>query len=83
MDYQDAQAGTCNPGNGLVEMGAQPNSTRSDDQPTDTGRYRWRRSRGLLVINDHVALYRAARTPRGPYLTRLTSDYLPGWRRAA
>jgi hypothetical protein len=34
----------------------------------------WRRVRGLPVLSDLIARYRAPRAPRGPYLTPLPDD---------
>jgi len=40
------------------------------------GSYQWRRQRGLLVLSDHIALYRARRHPRGRSRTPLPGDII-------
>jgi hypothetical protein len=47
--------------------------TRSNDS---TGRYAWRRDRGLLTASDLVRRYLAMRNPRGPYRVPLPGDLI-------
>jgi hypothetical protein len=40
------------------------------------GVYSWRKRRRLLVLSDHIRLYRATRVPHGQYLVPLPGDLI-------